>query len=977
MPVFNDNDLGVNSEPIFLPETQPTRETSFGDTFFAGIRRETGIIQGGLQTEDREIAQAFLDDTGIENASFDWTQRIDEIEAAGFGNRLEDFVDVTDELGYQQRLIQLQREQEDTETLLSAPLTQSVPAYLAAGILNPLNAVFMAGTGGAGALAVAGRTAAIGFGTEAANEFLLQQGQRTRSIEESMINIGATTFLAGILGAGAGALDANARKALSDKLDFDIRDTGKLPEDKSIGAAEMSVAYGLATAFDNSFGAATLFGKAKLNPIMDMGVNSQSNTAKAASFKMAENAMQMKENRKFVPSASAVESHVKAYNGPMFEARRFSTQMRVESQKAGVRMSQKEWDREVYFALGRNEHQNPHVMKAATEYRERVFAPILKDLQETGLLKGEPRFKNSVGYVTQLWRGDVIQQQRGDFVREMTNWLSGEARAANADLSRAELQQIAGDIADKLTDNPAGMIDAALLEKLNLVPNAGFLKRRTLDIDPERFEKFLETDMNSVQQAYVRSTAPRIELHKAFDGDWDLEESVIPKIREEYDQLERATTDPKQKKKINNRMERDIEVVRALRDRLLGTYGAPANPANYFVRASRFMRELSYVTLLGGMTLSALPDLARTAMTQGLSNQARSLVSMGSNLELNKLIKAELRSFGVATEMALQTRARSIAEIGEPMGFGTAVERGLHQLANRFGDISLMNPWNNVMKMNAGIVASNNINRIAQKVSRGTANVNDITRLASSGIDEDMAKLIAEQVGKHGESTGGTTLMRIDQWDDTPQVKRAAKTIKAAINRDVDTAIVTPGIGDRPLWFSTELGKAIGQFKSFGFAATNRVTALGLQRKDAAALNGLLLSVALGALVVESKSAVSGRTVDRDPQAYLQDAIDRSGVTGLLMDADAISERVFGFGVLDRVPSRYEGRGQFGAVFGVNVGTFENMTHAIHGISTDELSEKDVHNVRKLIPMQNIFYTRWLLDQYAEPAVAEALGAEK
>lgn len=50
-----------------------------------------------------------------------------------------------------------------------------------------------------------------------------------------------------------------------------------------------------------------------------------------------------------------------------------------------------------------------------------------------------------------------------------------------------------------------------------------------------------------------------------------------------------------------------------MRDRLRGQYALPSNPDGLVLRAGRAARNLNYLRLLGGMTLSAFPRRLRAA----------------------------------------------------------------------------------------------------------------------------------------------------------------------------------------------------------------------------------------------------------------------------------------------------------------------------------------------------------------------------
>ena len=55
--------------------------------------------------------------------------------------------------------------------------------------------------------------------------------------------------------------------------------------------------------------------------------------------------------------------------------------------KAGINLSQREFEEKVGLAMGRNdEDANPFVARAAKAWREKVFNPFLKEAQELGLI---------------------------------------------------------------------------------------------------------------------------------------------------------------------------------------------------------------------------------------------------------------------------------------------------------------------------------------------------------------------------------------------------------------------------------------------------------------------------------------------------------------------------------------------------------------------------------------------------------------
>src|SRR5690606_20424804 len=126
--------------------------------------------------------------------------------------------------------------------------------------------------------------------------------------------------------------------------------------------------------------------------------------------------------------------------------------------------------------------------------------------------------------------------------------------------------------------------------------------------------------------------------------------------------------------------------------------------------------------------------------------------------------------------------------------------------------------------------------------AQGAASPKEIRKLAAAGINADLAQRITAQFSKHGDTQSGVLLAKAAAWDD----RLAREAFRSAVVRDVDRIIVTPG-QDKPLWMSTELGKTIGQFKSFSVSSMQRTMLAGIQQRDAATLNGTLLMLALGA----------------------------------------------------------------------------------------------------------------------------------
>lgn len=230
----------------------------------------------------------------------------------------------------------------------------------------------------------------------------------------------------------------------------------------------------------------------------------------------------------------------------------------------------------------------------------------------------------------------------------------------------------------------------------------------------------------------------------------------------------------------------------------------------------------------------------------------------------------------------------------------------------------------------------------------------------------------ARRVDDAGPDPAGIRTARTEAWDDAD----AIEAIRAALLKEVDTTIVTPGAGDKPLWMSTPWGKTVGQFKSFSMSAMARTTARGLQQRDAAALQGMVMMVTLGMLSYYVKTR--DEDIDWDnPLVWVKEGVDRSGIAGWIFEAMNTQEKIMGgFGINTAIGSpsaRYMSRNATGAVLGPTFGLGEDALKLLSNIGKGEWSASDTHRIRKLLPLQNLFYLRWMFDQ-VEEGINETLG---
>lgn len=530
-------------------------------------------------------------------------------------------------------------------------------------------------------------------------------------------------------------------------------------------------------------------------------------------------------------------------------------------------------------------------------------------------------------------------------------------------MAREEADAAADDIINKIIGSPGGIVSSDLIPD-GLVSRAGFTKKRTLNIPDHRIKDYLESDVNYVMENYIRQVAPEIELTSKF-GSVDMK-AQFQALDEDYAALISNAKTAKERAKLEKRRVSDIRNLVAMRDRLRGTYKAPSDPNSFFIRAGRVARDLNFVRLLGGMTLSSLPDLVRPIMQHGLRSALKPLGKMMTDINAMKIAKADLREMGIGLDTVLSSRTKVMADLNDPVNRRSALENGLKLLSQKFGNFTLMNQWTDYMKMWSGTVTQSKILRAAQDVANGkTLSKKELTKLAHIGIDESMLGRIHQQFAKHGENIDGLHIGNSSMWDD--RVVREA--FNGAILKDVRTTVTTPGIGDTPLFMSSEVGKIVMQFKTFFFAAHNRSLVSGIQAGDLSFYYGALLQISLGSLVYILKAKLAGRDIDTSPANLIKEGIDWSGIMGWLNEPNNMIENLsggtYGMSALFGGPpsSRYQSRNSIGALLGPTFDMGGDIKNIVSGVLNGEFDENRARSIRRLFPLQNLPYIAPLLNQ--------------
>ncbi|WP_410701280.1 hypothetical protein [Citrobacter freundii] len=851
---------------------------------------------------------------------------------------------------------QIDDENEDRRVLSEAG-GEGVLASIAAGVVDPVTvaSMFIPGAQG-GAVARIASQAAIGAAATAASEIALNNQQITRTWGGSAAHVAAGALMSGVFAAAGSALSPSIRtsatREVADALDnmrvtnpVDVAASSAHPDGGSVGAARISEA----TLEDLTPAGGAVSNVARkagsyLTPFTRL-MESPSKTSRRTALELAENNYTLQGNARGIETPVAAETRVRGWRREEAAVVVANKQAYGQYKAAGGDLSFSKFREEVGNAMRSGDvHANPVVQEAAQAMRT-VVNRVKVAQQKLDLLPPDDELKaiGQESYFPRVYKVGKIANERDKFRDMLVDWWSRGEKT----MSREEAEIAADTTINRITGAKIPQDFANVF----MVKAAGSTRARTLSVPDRLMKDYLESDANYVLQRHIREASAEVELTRAF-GNKSLEKQ-LKDIQDEYDALMRER--PAEQAKLAKARENDIRDITALRDRLAGTYGMPDDPSSFFVRAGAFLRSANFVTKLGGMTVSAIPDLARGVMVNGFSNTMRGYSSLITRSPAFKASRAEQLKMAVGLETILHTRARTMGDLVDSSARTTAVEAGMERVTDAFGKLTMMGHFDDMNKSVNGMITSDGI------LSGAFAG----RRLAKLGINDNMAARIRSEFEKHGEIIDGWHIGNFEKWDD----QHVAGVFQSAVLKDVNNTVITPGIGDTPLWASTPLGKTIFQFKSFATASYNRTTLGGLQEGTGQFYYGTAFQIALGALTYALKQAANGKEVDWTPQKLVIEGIDRSGILGPLMEYNNMAEKatggMIGLGALlgTGTQSRYASRGFIGSALGPTFGLLDTITDVTAGVLNGDAGDRVLHNVRTLLPGNNLFWIAPLINQ--------------
>lgn len=975
------------TRPTARVTQQNQAEPSTGDVFGAAFRTEN------------TIGSIFADETPLTGRR-DIDPAYDPFaNISGYELQSDNFVDASSDEEVELIKKQIDRETTDRQLIESAGAT-GVIATLAAGVFDPINLIPVGGAAtkaysvGGSVLKGAANTARAGIIGASVAEAALHSTQETRTLGESVGNVAGAALLAGVIGGAAGTIGAKNMRGLGKRVEDDMvvphPDEPDFAEPnsivvgrESIGAAAVRDTTLEQEALANAWGVEKAAAAVGLNPKIRAATSPSVETRRFMQ-EIAETPFYYEKNAEGIASPVALESIVDLQNakvGKALEQQKplFRDYKKRVSTEGGDKLNYTQFREQVSKALRRNDtHEIPEVQELARVYRKEVLNPMKEAAIKAGLLDEGVDVKTADSYLHRWWDKEVIARRRPELKKILHNGLRSLPEINTKDgmaLDDDELLDIADDIIDKLL----GHTDARLPYDLPLATR-GPLKERTLNfIRDEDVESFLVNDIEAIAHKYVRTIAPDVAIKDWF-GTLDIvgnDGFITTKIRDDYRGLLAKAKTEKETKALNKRMKDDINDIEAVVNQMRGTYGVPENPDSTIVRVARATRQIQYASKLGGMTASAFADVARPVMAHGFGRVFKdAVVPLMKGLKGLKMSAREVKEAGAAWDMVMDSRAMTLAEVNNPYVRGNKFEKGLDFATAGFGKVTLMTQWNTALKQFSGVITQGRVIDSVHKTVTGKVSKKNARYLNMIGIDANMARRISKQLNDHGSDVDGVAVANTAAWKDI----EAQTAYRAALKKEVDRIIVTPGAGDLPLVLKgTEAGKMIGQFRSFSFASTNKTLISGLQEADAQTMSGWALAVGMGMVTYAFKTWDRGGELSDDPATWVLEGVDRSGILGVLSEINQLSGKMtrgtVSLQALAGKPplTRYASANVMGVLAGPTVGTVKDVAQVTGAASTGEWTPSDSRAMRRMIPYQNLFLARQLFDKM-EKGINDSLG---
>lgn len=507
-------------------------------------------------------------------------------------------------------------------------------------------------------------------------------------------------------------------------------------------------------------------------------------------------------------------------------------------------------------------------------------------------------------------------------------------------------------------------------------------------------QDFVSKDIWQMADNYLRQTAATVVLarsakQKGFKDIPALKEAYLQGIKKEFRGFKKGLTGFAATKM---QLEEDaaMKAVNDTFDLMYDIAGKQYSPFNS--RLAKAMRRLSVyssVRLLGSSMLSSMTEIVMPIFRHGPFQFAQeylpTLFSKMVGSEAFAKNKEVLQDMGYALNTMMGQRMKAFIDNDDLLVRHNIWRQITEPIVNTFGNLTLNNQANDIYEGIAGHVSiSRTLRTLVKKVTTGEISERERIRLRHLGIGEEQEKIIYElwKNGGGGKS-GGAYYSNHPSWKITNAEEYAAyKSFNESIIKDIQSSTLRANKGDKPIFAYSDVGAFVLKFKDYLYAANNKLLLAGAQKisqREFDVFISMGLMMAMGELTYLCNSLAKGQQPDLSSEKMFQESLNRSALLGIFMEPINIFQKV---GIIPGdVVSSYKSRGKVGAILGPGAGAVEEALYILGDVSKaiqgeKDYTTKDSQAILKMLPLQNLFYLRYVNEQLFKKAAA-GLGAKE
>jgi len=511
-------------------------------------------------------------------------------------------------------------------------------------------------------------------------------------------------------------------------------------------------------------------------------------------------------------------------------------------------------------------------------------------------------------------------------------------------------------------------------------------KARTVMLPSKSFNdaNFLDGDIGKAVYAYSNTMGRHTALKKVFKHNQTTPgiEGILKSLLQEKNKKEAAILEkdasPERTKEINKHereYENEVKFMKNVHDVFMGRVGNPDQR-----RIAQHLKSFAAATMLGGVPLSQMTDLGAIVlkqtifpfMMQGLRPMLKSMNGAIKSEESEAIRKNAAHAYVAIQHLSAGYQGKllnsgAMSDMPAAGRIGSAIETISHVSGNIYGTNAIEN-------LNQSMVANifqSEVMAAAHDFKAGKMTDKQQRKMAAYGIDmkEWSSRFIENYKGANGWEYKGGFQSKYYDWADAGATDRMSQSIYRAVY----DSVVQGGMFSSPLWTHNPILGLLSTFHGWSYGAFARYTVPIMQRPDADAIMGVAMMFGLGLLEEPMRQFANGKEIKLDDNHLLEKAIDNSGVLGAWSDMFNAANMAMKD---DLIPGMASERRREISVLGSLAGPVGSQTEIVanllHSAWTGKISQRDVKQGTRLLPLANhLLLRRYLNDFVSSSALPE------